>query len=85
VDEIAPWFRADFGRPSKELYTILGVLVLQQMQDLTDDDTVNQTICAMMRRPVVWPSAGPTSRPWSFEIATAGGPASKGPSPNMTG
>jgi len=42
VEQIAPWFRADFGRPSKELYTILGVLVLQQMQDLTDDDTVNQ-------------------------------------------
>jgi len=21
VDQIAPWFRADFGRPSKELYT----------------------------------------------------------------
>ncbi|MCJ7819388.1 MAG: transposase, partial [Syntrophales bacterium] len=42
VDQIAPWFRADLGRPSKELYTILGVLVLQQMQDLTDDDTVNQ-------------------------------------------
>jgi hypothetical protein len=42
VDQIAPWFRSDFGRPSKELYTILGVLVLQQMQDLTDDETVNQ-------------------------------------------
>ena len=42
VDQIAPWFRADLGRPSKELYTILGVLVLQQMHDLTDDETVNQ-------------------------------------------
>jgi len=42
VDQIAPWFRADLGRPSKELYTVLGVLVLQQMQDLTDDETVNQ-------------------------------------------
>lgn len=42
VDQIAPWFRADFGRPSKELYTLLGVLVLQQMHDLTDDETVNQ-------------------------------------------
>lgn len=42
VDQAAPWFRADLGRPSKELYTILGVLVLQQMHGLTDDDTVNQ-------------------------------------------
>ena len=42
MDQIVPWFRADLGRPSKELYTILGVLVLQQMQDLTDDETVNQ-------------------------------------------
>ena len=42
VDQMAPWFRADLGRPSKELYTVLGVLVLQQMQDLTDDETVNQ-------------------------------------------
>ena len=24
VDQIAPWFRADFGRHSKELYTVLG-------------------------------------------------------------
>ena len=23
VDQIAPWFRADFGRPSKELYTVI--------------------------------------------------------------
>mgnify|MGYP002813819005 FL=1 len=42
VDQIAPWFRADSGRPSKELYTVLGVLVLQQMHDLTDTETVNQ-------------------------------------------
>jgi len=42
VDQIAPWFRADFGRPSKELYTVLGFLVLQQMHDLTDADTVQQ-------------------------------------------
>ncbi len=42
VDQIAPWFRADLGRPSKELYTVLGVLVLQQMHDHTDAETVNQ-------------------------------------------
>lgn len=33
VNEIAPFFTANFGRPTKELYTVLGVLVIQQMQD----------------------------------------------------
>jgi len=42
VDQIAPWFRAGSGRPSKELYTVLGVLALQQMHDHTDAETVNQ-------------------------------------------
>jgi hypothetical protein len=36
VEQLAPSFRADFGRPAKELHTVLGVLVLQQMHDLTD-------------------------------------------------
>jgi hypothetical protein len=42
VEQLAPSFREDFGRPSKELHTVLGVLVLQQMHDLTDAETVNQ-------------------------------------------
>ena len=42
VDKIAPFFTAGFGRPNKELYTVLGVLVLQQMYDLSDDDTIPQ-------------------------------------------
>lgn len=40
VDRIAPRFHPSFGRPSKELHTMLGVLVLQQMVDLTDAETV---------------------------------------------
>ena len=43
VDQIAPWFRADFGRPSKDLYTVLGVLALQPMHDHTDAETVNHS------------------------------------------
>jgi hypothetical protein len=42
VREIAPFFKEDFGRPTKELHTVLGTLVLQQTHDLTDEETVNQ-------------------------------------------
>ena len=42
VGEVAPFFNDDFGRPTKELYTVLGALVLQQAHDLTDEETVNQ-------------------------------------------
>lgn len=42
VAQLASSFRGDFGRPAKELYTVLGVCVLQQMHDLTDAETVNQ-------------------------------------------
>ena len=42
VNEVAPFFTHGFGRPTKELYTVLGALVLQQAHDLTDEETVNQ-------------------------------------------
>lgn len=42
VDKLAPFFRADFGRPTKELHSVLGVLVLQETHDLTDEETVDQ-------------------------------------------
>ena len=42
VGEVAPFFTDGFGRPTKELHTVLGALVLQQVHDLTDDETVNQ-------------------------------------------
>ena len=35
-------YKVDFGRPGKELYSSLGVLLLQQMHDLTDSETVEQ-------------------------------------------
>ncbi len=43
VDKIAPYFRSGFGRPTKELYATLGVLILQQMNDYSDNETVHQT------------------------------------------
>lgn len=41
VEKIAKYFK-DFGRPTKELYCASGVLVLQQMQDLSDEETIAQ-------------------------------------------
>ena len=40
VEKIAPFFHEDFGRPTKEMYTALGVIILQQALDLSDEDAV---------------------------------------------
>ena len=42
VAEIASSFAENFGRPTKELHTALGVMVLQQSLDLTDEETIEQ-------------------------------------------
>jgi len=42
VGTVASFFTDGFGRPTKELYTALGALLLQQAHDLTDEETVNQ-------------------------------------------
>jgi len=42
VGKVAPFFNDGFGRPTKEMYTVLGALLLQQAHDLTDEETVNQ-------------------------------------------
>jgi hypothetical protein len=42
VAEVASFFNDDFGRPTKELHTVLGTLLLQQVLDLTDEETVSQ-------------------------------------------
>jgi hypothetical protein len=42
VNKVAPFFSETFGRPTKELYSALGVLLLQQIHDLTDEETVSQ-------------------------------------------
>jgi len=42
VNKIAPYFTEGFGRPTKELYMALGVVVLQQAQDLPDTETLYQ-------------------------------------------
>jgi hypothetical protein len=42
VGKVAKFFDASFGRPTKELYSLLGALILQQAFDLTDEETVQQ-------------------------------------------
>lgn len=42
VGSLMPYFTEGFGRPSKELYTVLGALVFQQTFDLTDEEACDQ-------------------------------------------
>lgn len=42
VSKLFPFFTKDFGRPSKELYTVVGTLIFQQSFDLTDKETCDQ-------------------------------------------
>jgi len=42
VDMVAKYFNEEVGRPTKELYSKLGMLILQQTFDLTDEETVQQ-------------------------------------------
>ena len=39
VNELIPNFRDGFGRPTKDVYVALGALILQQLHDLTDQQT----------------------------------------------
>jgi len=42
VDRLARCFAEGMGRPTKELHTVLGALLLQQTMDLTDPATIEQ-------------------------------------------
>jgi len=42
VKKIATFYTQGFGRPTKEIFAALGALILQQMHDLTDEETVDQ-------------------------------------------
>ncbi len=42
IEKLIPFFDAGFGRPTKEIYTSLGVLLFQQMNDLTDEEACQQ-------------------------------------------
>ncbi|NNL78509.1 MAG: hypothetical protein HKO68_19435 [Desulfobacterales bacterium] len=42
VEKIASYFKKGVGRPTKELHTVLGVLLLQQAMDLNDQAAIEQ-------------------------------------------
>ena len=42
VRDLAKHFDSSNGRPTKELYTALGVQILQHMNELTDEETIEQ-------------------------------------------
>jgi len=42
VERMMPFFSSTMGRPSKELYAMLGAILFQQTFDLTDEETVSQ-------------------------------------------
>ena len=42
VEKLFPHFDDVKGRPTKELYAMLGIVLLQQMEDLTDEEAVRQ-------------------------------------------
>ncbi len=42
VEDVARHYNHDEGRPSKELFASLGAILLQQLQDLTDEETADE-------------------------------------------
>src|SRR4030067_3074136 len=42
VDKIFKNYQWAMGRPTKELYAMLGIMILQQMHDLPDEETIHQ-------------------------------------------
>jgi hypothetical protein len=42
VDQVFKKYHWAMGRPTKELYAMLGVMILQQMHDFTDEETIHQ-------------------------------------------
>ena len=44
VDKVFKNYQWVMGRPTKELYAMLGLMILQQMHDLTDQETIPSLI-----------------------------------------
>jgi Transposase DDE domain/Transposase domain (DUF772) len=42
AEKLFPLYSKQFGRPTKELYAMLGIVLLQQQLDLTDDEAIQQ-------------------------------------------
>ena len=42
VHKLQPFYHSSRGAPTKELYAMLGLMILQQMHDFTDDEAVDE-------------------------------------------
>ena len=42
VHQLRPYYSGSQGAPTKDLYAMLGIMLLQQMHDLTDEETTDQ-------------------------------------------
>jgi len=42
VDELRKYYHETDGRPTNEMYSMVGLMILQQMHDLTDEQAVEQ-------------------------------------------
>ena len=47
VDQILPYYASDNGAPTKELYSMLGLMLLQQSFDLTDKKRSNSLLSTL--------------------------------------
>jgi len=53
VNKVFKHFDGAFGRPTKELYAMLGALILQQTLHLTDEQTVHQYAFDTVKKNIV--------------------------------
>jgi len=58
VHQVARHYSESKGAPSKDLYAMLGIMLLQQMRDLTDEETVEQVAFNQMWHYALGISAG---------------------------
>jgi len=68
VYKIGACFHKTFGRPSKELYTVIGVLVLQQTFDLTDMETIEQFAFNLQWHKTLWRSMRQFHQGWPYGL-----------------
>lgn len=56
AEKLFPLYNEHQGRRTKELYAMLGIALLQQQQDLTDEETIpldgRASVCPNVQKPV---------------------------------
>src|ERR1017187_9062561 len=49
AEKLFPLYSEHYGRHTKELYAMLGVVLLQQQQDLTDEEAIRQVLLLLQK------------------------------------